>query len=533
MRTSSPPAPAPLRPTRNRLIHAAGALLLAMFCVLPLAEAQADSRSIRLLLDYSQNGELLAGALQRPVFEQEFLATGYSNRRLAPDDLRPWDVVVTAFAAPVDGNTITAYKQLLARGGGLVVLPTAMSSQNCSAELRKIEATASCDEGVYRSGPGYIRAFSANFIAVGGNPTQAFTQFRQAVAEAGVNHAGDRGLPVSAYYNNDVVLTDSGGRLDLLVDSARASEYQTSDQSSMLAALDRMTAFAGFSVPSKIRYESKPCALSFGVFVWGASNMVDRLCGARVPGQLTGIFAHEAAHIFQREFNLRYFDMPGFGEGVFQEAGIGGDFSLATRELPADPRSIYLWYMLIRDQGAARMQTLFASLAGYDRTLMPGVEYWNTLYASVQGGREQGSLYLSRAQNVIAYFFGKAFGRNYTQPAVGWGFAGTEDWQPIDAAITAAQACSDQLGQPSATRSALRSARQRLYEGNFELAGGLARSVGALCTGGYSAADVADAVSAASYVGPVFAAESFIAVFGQGFSALRLRRRRRRIRSAA
>lgn len=107
------------------------------------------------------------------------------------------------------------------------------------------------------------------------------------------------------------MLPDSSGRLDLMVDRERAGDYQALDKSAMLAALDRMTSFAG-------------------------------LCGARIPDQLTHIFAHEAAHIFDREFTLRYFTMPGFGEGIFQEAGMGGNFSLATGELPGNPRSIYL-----------------------------------------------------------------------------------------------------------------------------------------------------------------------------------------------
>lgn len=187
----TPPVPA-LRPAARRRALLAAQLLSILFCVSFTAEAQSESRSIRLLLDYSQHGELLAGALARSAFEQEFQATVYSNRRLTADDLRPWDVVVAAFAGPLDNNAATAYRQFLSRGGGLVVLPNVMSSHHSATELRKIEPSASCAEGVYRSGTGYIRPFGSNFLAIGGSPTEAFTQFRRAVVEAGANRIGDR-----------------------------------------------------------------------------------------------------------------------------------------------------------------------------------------------------------------------------------------------------------------------------------------------------------------------------------------------------
>jgi PKD repeat protein len=384
------------------------------------------TNNLRLLLNFYYAGELFWGAFSRKDFESYFEYVGYYNTIADFDSWKAFDVICVSFSldeytVSLQPEDVAAFRNFLSLGGGLVVLEDFRSNQ----ALQQIHPTLLNDGRIYNVLGGIVVTGVPRLLARAGVFNDNFIKFLDAVATAGTNRVGNRSIAPKEYYGTDVVL--HGNRIDMVVEESRASEYEK-DIPGLEKAMSNMEQFLGFTIDRRIKVSVRPTALEFGLFASGVTDCYDHIAFARPPGNVRGIFEHECAHIYEHEFNKRYFTLPSFGVGVIGEAASDNpDFSIGRKMIKIQPRAIWIWYALIDMVGPSKMKVFFDSLNQYDKEFIPNESYWDALYMYPEDETE----YLRRSSSIINFYFSRAFKQNFVNAIREWGINEVSDWEPI------------------------------------------------------------------------------------------------------
>jgi hypothetical protein len=384
--------------------------------------------NLRLLLNFYYRGELFWGAFSRSDFESYFEYVGYYNTVAEFDSWKAFDVICTCFSldywcATLQPEDVDAFRSFLSHGGGLVILKDIDIGVSDPA-LKQIDPALSNDGRTYHVLGGVVVTGVPCGLAINGVFNDNFIAFLDAVRTAGINRVGNRSIEPKEYYGVDVVLR--GKRIDMVVEESRASEYEK-DIPELERAMSNMEEFLNFTIDRRIKVSVRPMALEFGIFASGVTNGYDHIAHARPPGQVRGIFEHECGHIYEFEFNKRYFYIPGFGVGIIQTAASDNPgFSFARGELKS-PRAIWILCALINMVGLPKMKVFYNSLNQYNKEFVPDEFYWNALYAYPEDETE----FLRRSSSIINFYFSRAFGQNFIETIREWGINEVSDWEPV------------------------------------------------------------------------------------------------------
>ncbi len=394
------------------------------------AQNNIEKIDCRVLLNYYFGGEMMSGAFLRNNFESYFTHVGYYNTISNLNEWLNYDVMITTITSSLSDLDIKTIKDYLSKGGGIFIA-WSIFDQN-SVQLRKIDSTLNYNNQIYSIGGGYVLPHT-NFqgLAIGGQFIQPlFDNFLASVDSVGSKRVGDRSKDVKTYYGEDttIVLSD----IEFTCEKSRYLQYQTMDLPNILAGLNRLKNFTGINLNRRLKVVVRPMALEFWVFAFGATNGFDHIAASRVPGDFAGIFDHEVGHIFNHEFNNRYFTMPAFGEGVLGNISGDNNFGVAiSNGKIIQKRSLYLWFALIDLVGVSNMNKFITSLDSHPKQFIPTDEYWNSIYSYP----EENTGFFQQSINIINYYFSKAFTVNYTNQIRNWGCYEIQDWELVESVL--------------------------------------------------------------------------------------------------
>ncbi len=431
------------------------------------AKNTSSTADIRLLLNYYFGGEIFAGAFTRVEFESYFQHVGYYNTSTNLEDWLNYDVIITCFGQiSLTTNEVESIKNFLLSGGGMLIGTTGYNE--CLNELKKIDPALTFDNNIHPFGQGFILPYDKySGLAIGGVFKQPlFGEFLTAIDAVGSNRIGNRLNQVKTYYGEDAIIINT--EVELTCDKSRVGLYETLDLPQILTFLHNQEQFTSIDIPRVIKYVIKPVAIEFGSFVNGITNAYDRIVSCQIPGNCSGIFAHEAAHIFEREFDLKYFTLPGLGVGVFQEAAYDTyNFGNVINEdgKISEKRVLYLWYAFIDLIGKQNLITLYNSLNSHYKTFVPTMNYW----MEISTYPEEGTSAFLQSINVTNYYMSTAYSTNYTQKIRDWGYTEIQDWQPIKEIVTSTENIFQSFVSPTSVQSEQRAEMWNIfYKGLYD-----------------------------------------------------------------
>jgi hypothetical protein len=425
-----------------------------------------EASGIRLLLNFYSGGELLGGAFTRQSFESHFGFVGYYNTRPNITDWKAFDVVCTNLIFSLTQEESTTFRAFLSAGGGLIIL-----RGGTDPILKQIDTSLSNNGSIYNVLGGVVATNVEYMLGVQGVFNSNFEAFLDAVAATGRNKIGDRSITPKVYYGTDVLL--QGNRIDMIVEQSRVGAYQN-DISVLEKYMTNMENFVGFQINRRVTVAIRPVALEFGAFAFGVSNGYDKVSFCDPPGQLDGIFRHECAHIYEYEFNQRYFFIPSFGVAIIDTAGIdGATFSEYVGLLASQPRAVHLFGALVHEVGASQMSAFFSSLSQYAKNLIPTQSYWDSIYVYPEEETE----WLKRSSSAVNFYFSRAYGRNFYSTIKNWGVNEVVDWAPIFSQLNQTEQMYLQNPNVPGASSKRREMWLAFYSGDYQNASALSNEL--------------------------------------------------------